>query len=342
MKKMLDKILFYLLLIVLFFATTSIADAKTLKMYALYPEDSYLTQGLVNAAEQIKKETNGKINIKVFPSGQLGGYEEITDEVRRGTVEFAATWLTKRYHPRLDMLNAPGYAPLGYDQLAKVCFAPDSIFVKEIEQVLKELNIHSIGAWPEPYASIAFAKNKKPDSYSGFENKKRNLRVPAMPIYRDTYTAMGYQTVTIEFSETMSALQTGQVDGSTGQTLENVYLVGKDIFKHVDYNKLVCPPAWMICNEKLWNSFSKDEQKIISNAFLSWAQKTLAKMEEMDGFYLKKLRELGIEVKVYDQQEYYDIAKEIRKSVYPKYYDALGKDFMVRLDEYITSMRPVK
>ena len=47
--------------------TATMADARTLKMYAPYVEESYITQGLVSAINQIKEETNGKISIKLFP-----------------------------------------------------------------------------------------------------------------------------------------------------------------------------------------------------------------------------------------------------------------------------------
>ncbi|MEG1824593.1 MAG: TRAP transporter substrate-binding protein DctP [Cloacibacillus sp.] len=315
------------------------AEAKVLKMYAPYPADSFITQGLVSAVEQIKKETKGKISIKIFPGGQLGGYEEAVEEVRQGTIDLASTWLTKRFDPRLDMLNLPGYAPLGYKQLAKICFAVDSPFATKIESVLQSINIVSLGPWPEPYANLIFAKGKRPEKFIGFENKKRSIRVPGMPLYRDSYVAMGYQTLTMDVSELWNAMQTGQVDGASGQTLESTYLLGKDIVKHVDYNRAVCPPSWLIINKDLWSSFTKEQQKIVSKAFNTWSLKTLDLMAKKDIEYAKLLKDYGIEVAEYNDKYYSELAAYLRKTVWPKYYDVFGKDFLVNLDKIVNNMK---
>ncbi|MDO5114511.1 MAG: TRAP transporter substrate-binding protein DctP [Synergistaceae bacterium] len=324
------------------FVASGVAEARTLKMYAPYVAESYITQGLVSAAEQIKNETDGKISIKIFPGGQLGSYEDVIEEVRQGTIEFGATWPTKKYDPRLDLLNLPAYAPMGYKQYAEICFAEDSLIAKKMDEVLKDIKVKSIGGWPEPYACFVFAKGKRPESFSGFENKKLSLRVPGMPLYRDSTVAMGYQTLTMDLSEVWNAMQTGQVDGATGQTLETSWLVGKDIIKYIDYNRFHCPPTWIICNEELWASFSPEEQQIVSDVFKSWAQKTLTLMEEKEVEFTRLLKDYGIEINEYTDDDYYKLHSELRKKIWPKYNDVFGKEFLEALDKQVAATKPGK
>lgn len=323
------------LLLVFIVCVPSIASARPLRMYAPDPEDSFKTQGLIDATKEIKKLTNGKVDIKVYPGGQLGGYEESVEEVRQGTIELSATWLTKRWDPRLDLLNLPYYAPLGYKQLAKVAFSANSPLPKKIDSILNELGLVSLGPWPESYATLIFAKGKRPEKFTGFENKKRSIRVPAMPLYRDTYVAMGYQTVTMDVSELWSAMQTGQVDGASGQPLENVYLLGKDIIKHVDANRSVCPPMWLMINKDIWKSFSKEEQKIVRDTFNKHSLKTLQIMDQKDKEYAQLLKKAGIEVAEYPDQHFVEFGAHIRKVVWPKYYNVFGKDFLKNLDKMV-------
>lgn len=267
MKMSRKSILLTVCLSALLICLPNVASAKTLKMYSPEPADSFKTKGMVDAANEIDKLTKGKIKIKVFPGGQLGGYEEAVDEVRQGTIDIAATWLTKRWDPQLDMLNLPCYATLGYKQLRKVCFSDASPFPQRIDTILAKLGIVGLGPWPECYGTLIFAKGKRPEKFTGYENKKRSVRVPGMPLYRDTYLAMGYQTVTMDVSELWSAMQTGQVDGASGQVLEGVWLLGKDIVKHVEINRTVCPPMWLLINEDLWRSFTPEQQKIVRSTF---------------------------------------------------------------------------
>lgn len=317
--------------------TATMADARTLKMYAPYVEESYITQGLVSAINQIKEETNGKISIKLFPGGQLGSYEDVIEEIRQGTIEFGATWPTKKYDPRLDLLNLPCYAPMGYKQYAEICFSENSLIAKKMDEILSECGVHSIGAWPEPYACFVFAEGKHPESFTNFENKKLNLRVPGMPLYRDSAVTMGYQTLTMDLSEVWNAMQTGQVDGATGQTLETSWLIGKDIIKTIDYNKFHCPPTWIMCNIELWNTFSPEEQQIINNAFTSWALKTLTLMEEKETEFAKQLQAYGIEIHMLSDADCYNLHAKLRKIIWPKYNDVFGKEFLEALEKQVVS-----
>ena len=330
------------LLLAFIICVPSIANAKTLKMYAPDPADSFKTQGLVDATKEIKKLTNGKIDIKVYPGGQLGGYEESVEEVRQGTIDLSATWLTKRWHPQLDLLNLPYYAPLGYDQLAKVAFSANSPLPKKIDSILTELGLVSLGPWPESYATLIFAKGKRPEKFTGFDNKKKSIRVPAMPLYRDTYVAMGYQTVTMDVSEVWSAMQTGQVDGASGQPLEIVYLLGKDIVKHVDANRSVCPPMWVMINKDIWKSFSKEEQKIVRDTFNKHSLKTLQVMDKKDKEYAQLLKKAGIEVVEYSDKDLAEYGAKVRKLEWPKYYSVFGEDFLKNLDKMVVETSKAK
>ena len=142
-----------------------------------------------------------------------------------------------------------------------------------------------------------------------------------MPLYRDTYVAMGYQTVTMDVSELWNAMQTGQVDGASGQPLENTYLLGKDIVKHVDYNRTVCPPMWVIVNKDLWKSFTKEQQKIVRDTFHEHSLKTLDLMDKKDREYAALLKKAGIEVAEYPDKYYIELGAHLRKTVWPNIED---------------------
>lgn len=317
---------------------TGFAEAKTLRFYAPYPNESFITQGLVEAIDEIKEKTNGKITIRLYPGMQLGGYEEAVEEVRQGTIDFAATWLTQRFDPRLDLLNIPGYAPFGNEQLEEIVFGPNSPFVGKIDEILKELGITSLGPWPEPFPSVMFAKGKTPANVGDYENKKTHIRVPAMPLYRDTYTALGYQTVTMDLSEVWNAMQTGQVDGVAGLTLEDAWIQGKDIIESYIVLKVLCPPQWLIANTELWESFSAEERKIITEAIAKAAAKTLALMGQKDQEYIENLTKYGIKVIQFDNDWYVKTAEMMRDQLWPKYYSLYGEDFLKALDKTVREM----
>ena len=323
-------------------ALSGAAEAKTYKFYGLYPEDSYITQGLQKAVDEIKAKTNGKIAIKIYPNCQLGNYEESVDEIRQGTIDFGATWLGKRFDPRLELVNLPGLAPIGYDQQRTIWYADNSPFKKEVASYVEALGIHSLGPWPEPYATIFFAKGKRPKNIEDNDNKKCQLRAPGLELYREPYAALGYQMLTMDFSEVFNAMQTGQIDGATGFILEQAVLQGKGIVTGVEITKINCNPSWLLCNKELWESFSPEEQKIINGAFAKFGGETLKKMDQKDKEYSKILKERGVEVIEHSDKFNVERAAYLRKTVWPKHTKEFGADTLKKLDEYVVVTEKVR
>ncbi|MDY2985953.1 MAG: TRAP transporter substrate-binding protein DctP [Synergistes jonesii] len=322
---------------------TRFAEAKTLKMYIpnAYVKESQQAQGFQAAVDQIKKDTDGRVAIKIYYGGQLcGSYEDAIDECRNGTIDLAATWPTKKYDKRFDLLNLPCFAPLGYKQYGEIMFSKNSIVPDFMNKVMTEVGVTSIGGFPECYTTYSFAKGKRPKDFNGFNKKNRSLRVPGMPPYRDAAAAMGYQTVTMDSSEMWNAMQTGQVDGGAASPLEECWFLGRDIVKHIDYNKFCCPPTWIICNNELWASFSANDQKAIIKNFYDSSMKVLANLEKKEAEYMANFKKIGTEIHCYSDEEIYKLHTELRKKVWPNYYKAIGEEFLRKLDKQVSSMKP--
>ena len=339
MEKKLKSGIIFITLVAFLGISWGTAFAKRLKVYALYPEDSFITQGIQAVADRVKKETNGAITMKVFPSGQLGGYDELMDEVRMGTIECGVTYPTKRYDPRLDLVNLPGLTPTGYDMVEKVFFSDkNSPLIQKMDAIIKDVGLVSLGPWPEPLAGIGFSKGNMPENINDFKNKNANIRVPAMPLWRDAFKELGYQTLTMAFSELFSALQTGQIDGSSGLTAETTYLVGKDIVKDWVQLNAHTSPGWFVINKETWESFTDEQRKIFQTAVTEEGIRTLSKANEMEQFYIGKMKEHGINVVLRDQAFLIKQSDMLRTKVWPAYADLFGKAFLNDLDNYIKNL----
>jgi TRAP-type C4-dicarboxylate transport system substrate-binding protein len=82
------------------------------------PDTHPLTLRLIEAAREIGKQTSGRVNVTVFPNGQLGGDPEMLSQVRAGGIElFAAPSLTLSILVPLSGLPSIGFAFHSYDQV---------------------------------------------------------------------------------------------------------------------------------------------------------------------------------------------------------------------------------
>ena len=306
------------------------AAKRRLKIYAPYPEDSYTTQALQELSKMIKDKTKGEIDFKVFPSGQLGTYEDSIEEVRAGTIDMSFTWLTKRYHPKLDIGNLPGLCTSGFPEYELMFLDPKSPFCKLIEQYCKEAGLVSLGGWVDP--RIGFILSKVPKDPKSNSKKNITLRTPAMPSVRDMAGAMGYNTVTMDYAEVFSAIQTGQIDGASNIPAEDAYLQARDMIKCFDANNMGSTPGWLIINKDLWESFGEKNRKIVQDCIAFQLKKWVPVARTIEAKYEKKLEEHGVKVIKYNSAECAKRSAEIRAKVWPKYEKVYGKDVLKTLE----------
>lgn len=333
-KKIMGILSIIIVAVVMLTINTDAAYAKRqLKFYAPYPEDSYTTEALVELTAMIKDKTKGEIDFKVFPSGQLGTYEDSIEEVRAGTIDASFTWLTKRYHPMLDIGNLPGLCTSGFPEYELMFLDQKSPFVKLIEKYSAEAGFVSLGGWVDP--RIGFILKKVPSNIKDNEKKNISLRTPAMPSVRDMAAAMGYNTVTMDYAEVYSAIQTGQIDGASNIPAEDAYLQARDMIKCFDANNMGSTPGWLIINKKLWESFGEKNRKIVQECITVQLKKWVPIARTIEAKYEKKLEEHGIKVIKYTKEEAIKRSAEVRAQVWPKYADVYGKDTLKMLEDAV-------
>ena len=55
---------------------------------------------------------------------------------------------------------------------------------------------------------------------------------------------------------------------------------------------------------------------------------------------MSNFKKIGTEIHTYSDQEIYKLHAELRKKVWPNYYDAIGEEFLRKLDSQVASMKP--
>ena len=106
------KILVVALALVMCFALTAVASAKTyeLKISTTQTDSSMIYQGLKAAADEIMEKTNGDVKVTIYPSSQLGGEEDMIDQAIAGIGVALAAPVAIGDH----MIAIPGVMP-GWD-----------------------------------------------------------------------------------------------------------------------------------------------------------------------------------------------------------------------------------
>jgi tripartite ATP-independent transporter DctP family solute receptor len=188
-------------------STAGLAQTKLKWAHVYETSEPYHKQALW-AAEEIKKRSNGKYLIDVFPASTLGKETDINQGLTLGTVDIIYTGMAfaGRSYPPLSIASGPF---IFRDHAHWQSFRDSPIF-KELAAgyEAKSGGNHIVGY--TYYGQRHLTANKqvlKPEDMKGMK-----LRVPDAPLFMMFPRAVGANPTPIAFAEVYLALQNGTVD----------------------------------------------------------------------------------------------------------------------------------
>src|SRR5262249_21663569 len=160
-------------------------------------------------AAAIKQDTDGRFNLQIFPSSQLGSDTDTLSQIRSGGVEFftlSGLILSTLVLPA--SINGMGFAFPNYDVVWK---AMDGDLGAYVRAQIEKANLDVMEKiWDNGFRQTTTSTKPivSPDDLKGFK-----IRVPISPVWTSMFEAFGASPTSINFNEVYSALQTKVVDG---------------------------------------------------------------------------------------------------------------------------------
>src|SRR5213076_215764 len=150
-----------------------------LKYGTAFPADHPGSVRIKEAAEAIRKETGGRIDLQVYPASQLGSEPDMISQTRSGAVDFMSTAGTnlQTLVPTAG-INGVAFAFKDYDV---VWAAMDGDLGAYVRAALAKVNLHAYDkCLDNGYSNITSATKPiaTPADLKGFK-----IRVPGIPIW---------------------------------------------------------------------------------------------------------------------------------------------------------------
>ncbi|RST54366.1 sialic acid TRAP transporter substrate-binding protein SiaP [Variovorax sp. MHTC-1] len=248
------------------------AQAQTkLKWAHVYETSEPFHKYSVWAGEEIKKRTNGKYDIQVFPASSLGKEADINQGLTLGTVDIilsGASFAGRSYQPL-----AVSYFPFIFrDAEHQLKYAKSDVF-KELAKGYDDKTGNHITALnyygARHVTSSAARPVAKPEDMKGLK-----IRVPDAPAYLAFPKALGANPTPIAFAEVYLALQNGTVDAQENPlpTIEAKKFY--EVQKNISLTGHIVDSLLTIVSGQLWGKLSADEKKIFSDVMQEAAEKT--------------------------------------------------------------------
>jgi tripartite ATP-independent transporter DctP family solute receptor len=217
--------------------------------------------GAQKFAELVGQKSGGKITVKTFPGGTLGGDVQTLSSLQGGTID-----LTVMNSGILVSLNKE-YAILDFPFLFNDAKEADAVvdgpIGKRLADKLPEKGLIGLGYWELGFRQ--FNNSKRPiNKVEDFQGLK--IRVIQSPIYIDIFNTLGGNALPMPFPEVYTALEQKTIDAQENplKNIESTKMY--EVAKYVSLTRHVYNPQSLIISKKSWDKLSKDEQKIVQDA----------------------------------------------------------------------------
>ena len=271
--------------------------------------EPYHTEALW-AASEIRKRTNGRFDITVFPASQLGNENQLNEALGFGAIDIiyvGINFVAATYPP----LGISG-APFMLRDLDHWKAYRDSKLFSELVQGYDEKTRHKIVALTY-YGQRHVTANKpirKPEDMKGMR-----LRVPPAPLFLMFTKSVGADATPIAFSDVYVALQQGLVDGQENPLptimAKNFY----EVQSHIVLTGHITESMVTVIGSHVWSKLTPDDQKVFADTLKEAAARATEAIEASERILAGEFRKLGKTVVEPDREAF-------RKAAIPLHNDA--------------------
>jgi tripartite ATP-independent transporter DctP family solute receptor len=271
--------------------------------------EPYHTEALW-AASEIRKRTNGRFDITVFPASQLGNENQLNEALGFGAIDIiyvGINFVAATYPP----LGISG-APFMLRDLDHWKAYRDSKLFSELVQGYDEKTRHKVTALTY-YGQRHVTANRrisKPEDMQGMK-----LRVPPAPLFLMFTKSVGADATPIAFSDVYTALQQGLVDGQENPLPTIMAKKFYEVQSHIVLTGHITESMVTVIGSHVWNKLTPDDQKVFVETLKEAASKATESIEASERILAGEFRKLGVTVVEPDREAF-------RKAAIPLHNDA--------------------
>lgn len=236
------------------FATSAAAQELTLKLGHLANEQNSWHKAAEKFGEELSARTDGRIVVEVFPNDSLGREMDLINGMQLGTVEMTITGESLQNWAPMAALLA---VPYGYSSLEDMdAVASGEIGQQVEEQIIERAQVRPIAYFARgPRNLTANRAITAPSELNGFR-----MRVPNVPLFVDTWSALGAQPTPMAFSEVFTSLQNGTIEGQENPLALIQSASFNEVQSHLNLTEHVRSWIYLTIAESVWQQLSEEDR----------------------------------------------------------------------------------
>jgi tripartite ATP-independent transporter DctP family solute receptor len=289
--------------------------------------------GMEKFAELVKEKSGGKIEVKLFPGGTLGGDVQTVSALQGGVIE-------------MTVLNAGILAsnvkefgavdlPFLFDSGEEADKVMDGPFGTSLLERLPATGLVGVAYWELGFRNLT--NNRHP--VTKLEDiKGLKIRTIQSPIPVELFNALGANAVPLPYTELYTALETGTVDGQENPSANIINAKFYEVQKYMTLTRHQYNPQIVLVSKKFWDGLNDEEKTVLQQAAVEARDFQRKVSREQDAAALEEIRKTGMEVSELSPEE----TQKLRDAVKPmieKFSADIGQETVEALFKEIGTAR---
>lgn len=265
--------------------------AFKVKFGTVAPAGTPWAQTLEDISKQVKKDSKGKIKIKTYLGGQLGGELQILQKIRRGNIQGGGLTCgaLASVIPELDVLELPYL----FDSYEEVDYILDNHLLGPFTKLFADKDLVFVSWAENGWRHIGHSSKKvtEPSHIAGEKMRSQESRV-----HLAFWKKLNASPQAISTAEALSALQTGVVKGFDNTSLFTLAAEWHTAIKHFSLTGHIYQPAAVVYSKRFWDKRSTEEQKILMGEGNGMAPGSRVAVRSLGGELIEVLKSQDIKV----------------------------------------------
>jgi TRAP-type transport system periplasmic protein len=279
-------------------------------------------------ADAIKAETNGRVEINIFPSNQLGSDTDMLSQLRSGGIEFfTLSGLILSTLVPAASINGIGFAFPDYGAVWKAMDGELGAYVRA--QIAKANLVPMEKIWDNGFRQTTTSTKPivAPDDFKGMK-----LRVPVSPLWTSMFKALEAAPASINFSEVYTALQTKIVDGQENPLAIIATAKLFEVQKYCSLTNHMWDGFWFLANRRAWERLPENLRPILAKHINAAGEKEREDVAKLNATLQDELAAKGM---VFNRPDPAPFRDKLRKAgFYAEWKGKYGDEAWANLEKF--------
>lgn len=280
-------------------------ETATLTLAHVFPAESLEHEAAQRFAEVVAEETDGAVNVEIYPASQLGGFEEIASQQQSGAVDVTII-STTALGGETPTATVDSW-PYLFQTKEEFDRAYESDAGKEFLQAIEDESGYKLLA-PTYKGTRELYLNQDVADVNDLRNLK--VRVPGLDVVTATFESWGMNPTPMEVSEIFTSMQSGVVNGIEIEEPTAASMGLPEVTKSVVLTHHMMPNyAWIMWSE-WFDGQSEEVQAALEEAASTASAEFSEKVVPEEDAALKAFEQAGAKIVEVDTAQLQSAADE--------------------------------